>query len=135
MVAIDADRRLIEHARATFADAVTAGRLHLIHAAVALSSGTIPFHLSDNSEWNSLSSDIATRKQLGMTTIEVQAVRLPDVFRAHGTPDYSGADWFKSKNWHESVFVFAFCLLPFDLSELEAELADHLALEEITEHV
>ena len=92
VVAIDADRRVIEHARATFADAVTAGRLHLIHAAVALSSGTIPFHLSDNSEWSSLSSDIATRKRLGMTTIEVQAVRLPDVFRAHGTPDYCKID-------------------------------------------
>lgn len=92
MVAIDADLRLIEHARGAFADAVTAQRLHLIHAAVALSSGTIPFHLSENSEWNSLFSDIATRKHLRMTTIDVQAVRLPDVFEAHGTPDYCKID-------------------------------------------
>lgn len=92
MVAIDADLRLIERARGTFAGAVTARRLHLIHAAVAASSGTIPFHLSDNSEWNSLSSDIAARKDLGMTTIDVEAVTLPDVFRAHGTPDYCKID-------------------------------------------
>ena len=92
VVAIDADLRLIQQARDTFADAVTAQRLHLIHAAVASSSGTIAFHLSDNSEWNSLSSDIAGRKDLGMTTIEVEAVTLPDVFRAHGTPDYCKID-------------------------------------------
>lgn len=92
VIAIDADRRLIEEARDIFADAVAAQRLHLIHAAVASSSGTIPFHLSDNSEWNSLSSDIATRQRLGMTTVDVQAVTLPEVFRAHGTPDYCKID-------------------------------------------
>ena len=92
VVAVDADPRLVEQARHTFADAVSAQRLHLIHAAVALENGTIPFHLSDNSEWNSLSSDIATRKHLGMTTIDVRAMRLPEIFQAHGTPDYCKID-------------------------------------------
>lgn len=92
VVAIDADPRFIEQARATFVDAVAARRLHLIHAAVGLASGTIPFHLSENQEWSSLSSDIATRKHLSMTTIDVQAMRLPDVFRTYGTPDYCKID-------------------------------------------
>lgn len=92
VVAIDADLRLIEQARGRFTDAVTAQRLHLIHAAVASASGTIAFHLSDNSEWNSLSSGIAARKHLGMTTIDVPAVTLAEIFRTHGTPGYCKID-------------------------------------------
>ena len=92
VVAIDADPRMIEQARTTFAGAVADNRLHLIHAAVGVTNGTIPFHLSENGEWSSLSTNIATRKHLGMTTIDVKAIRLPDVFAEHGTPDYCKID-------------------------------------------
>jgi FkbM family methyltransferase len=92
VVSIDADPRMIEQARTTFAEAVAAQRLNLINAAVGVATGTIPFHLSENGEWSSLSTDIATRKQLGMTTIDVPAVRLPDVFQSYGTPDYCKID-------------------------------------------
>jgi len=92
VVAIDADPRMIEHARGTFADALSANRLSLINAAVGTTSGTIQFHISENGEWSSLSTDIATRKQLRMNTIDVKAVRLPEVFEAHGTPEYCKID-------------------------------------------
>jgi FkbM family methyltransferase len=92
VVAIDADPRMIDKARATFADAIASNRLTLIHAAVGKTSGTIQFHISDNDEWSSLSTDIATRKHLGINTIDVKAVRLPEVFDTHGVPDYCKID-------------------------------------------
>jgi FkbM family methyltransferase len=92
VVAIDADPRMIDQARTTFAEALSANRLSLINAAVGKTSGTVQFHISDNGEWSSLSTDIATRKHLGMNTIEVKAVRLPEVFETHGVPEYCKID-------------------------------------------
>ncbi|MBY0496311.1 MAG: FkbM family methyltransferase [Cyanobacteria bacterium] len=53
---------------------------------------SVPFLSSDNGEWSSLSTDIATRTHLGMHTIDVKAVRLPEVFDTHGVPEYCKID-------------------------------------------
>src|SRR5687767_10481821 len=92
VIAIDADPGAIHAAQKRFADAVATGRLHLIHGAVGRDSGTVTFHLSSTPEWNSLTPAIAERNAQPSTAITVPVVRLRDVFRTHGNPDYCKID-------------------------------------------
>ncbi len=93
VVAVDADARLIEDAKTRFAPELRAGRLKVVHAAVTdRSGGRVRFHLSRNTIWSSLDSDISSRAGLAYETIEVEAMSLADLVREDGTPDYCKID-------------------------------------------
>jgi FkbM family methyltransferase len=93
VVAIDADVRMVEHLRRTFADETHEGRLVVVNAAVAdRDDDVLPFHLSKNSWWNSASRDISDRADMADRTVEVQSVTLARLIEQHGVPQYCKID-------------------------------------------
>jgi FkbM family methyltransferase len=92
VVAVDADLRMIEQARAAHAEAVSAERLRLVHCAVAASEGEMEFHLSQHSHWNSLKREVSNRQQRHHETVKVRTRRLSSLMREHGVPYYCKID-------------------------------------------
>src|SRR4051794_39311561 len=93
VVAVDADVRMVEHLRRTFAHETDDGRLVVVNAAVAdRDDDVLPFHLSKNSWWNSASRDIADRADMVDRTVEVQSITLARLIERHGVPHYCKID-------------------------------------------
>jgi FkbM family methyltransferase len=92
VVAVDADFRLIERAHKEHAEAVLDGRLILLHCAVAAEEGSIAFHLSNHTIWNSLKKEISDRNGLHQETVTVPCRRLVTLMQEYGVPFYCKID-------------------------------------------
>lgn len=93
VVAVEADHRLVDRARETFAENIREGRLRLEHAAVVeTAGGIVEFHLSQNTLWNSISAPLANREGLGERTVTAPTVDLPTLIRRYGLPGYCKID-------------------------------------------
>ncbi len=93
VVAVEADPTLIESARTRFADAVKAGRLTLVQAAVGAERSTAKFWISThNRVWNSFIREVAARNGAEHYSIDVDVRPFADIMREHGVPMYLKID-------------------------------------------
>jgi FkbM family methyltransferase len=92
VVAVEANPVLVEHARARFPEALSAGRLRMVQAAVVGRSGApVTFHLSQQRDRSSL--DKAGASQGGYAgSIEVETLTLLELVRRFGLPLYCKID-------------------------------------------
>ena len=110
VVAVEANPALVERAEDHFADAIAAGQLTVIGAAVADQAGTVEFSVSDQiTIWSSHDEDFIARNEGWGTdyrTFEAPAVRFEDLLEEHGVPHYlkvdiEGADMLCLRALHE----------------------------------
>jgi FkbM family methyltransferase len=92
VLAIDADRDLVDRAREAFSEHVNSGQLTLVNCAVSDHEGEVEFNLSNNPEWNSLRKTISDRNNLFKGTVKVQARTLPGLMQEYGVPYYCKID-------------------------------------------
>lgn len=96
VVAVEANPALVAAGEERFAQAIDEGRLRIIGAAIAETSGTVELAVSDDmSIWSSLSSDFIERNEAIGTTyrhIEVSAMPFEDVLAEVGVPHYLKVD-------------------------------------------
>jgi FkbM family methyltransferase len=110
VVAIEANPALVAEVTERHAEAVSAGRLRIISAAIAEDAGTRQLAVSDEiTIWSSLSDDFVRRNEaVGATYryVEVPAMRFQDVLEDVGVPyylkiDIEGLDMLCVKALHE----------------------------------
>jgi FkbM family methyltransferase len=94
VVAVEADPAFIRAAEQRFRDAVAAGRLTLVNAAIGGERGSATFHFSQGNRgvWNSFDPAIASRGGLATRTETIECVRFADLLAEHGTPYYLKVD-------------------------------------------
>lgn len=98
VVAVEANPALCREVEARFAEAISAGRLTLVKAAIAENNGEITFHVNlDNHHWSSTDIGWAGRDDSACEAITVPSVTLATLFERHGVPhfikiDVEGAD-------------------------------------------
>lgn len=92
VVAIDANRVMIERARERFSEAIDAGRLTLVNAAIFPVAGEVEFYVSDHDDWSSVSRANATRRGASASAVKVPACTFESVLREHGSPYYLKID-------------------------------------------
>jgi FkbM family methyltransferase len=96
VVAVEANPALVRAVEERFPDAIAAGRLTIVGAAVAESRGTAEFAVCDEKTiWSSLDSSFVARNAkwgASYRTIEVPAVCFSDLLEEHGIPHYLKID-------------------------------------------
>jgi FkbM family methyltransferase len=96
VVAVEANPRLAAEIRMRFADAIAAGRLRLVEAAIAAKAGKVPFYENTRvTQWGTTSPEWAARNEmLGAASIagEVPAITFREVLEAFGMPYYLKID-------------------------------------------
>jgi FkbM family methyltransferase len=98
VVAIEANGELVENATRRFEDAITRGKLRVIHGAVAPASmgNKVVFYKNrDQLAWSTVRPEWASRNEnLGSPSeqSEVKRVDIAEVFRSHGIPFYLKID-------------------------------------------
>ena len=93
VVAVEADPEYAEAGRRRFASDIEAGRLTLIHAAIAPEAGVATFWICDDCRvWSSFDRAIAGRRGARHHPVEVPAVRFRDILSTHGVPLYLKID-------------------------------------------
>ncbi|WP_394690680.1 FkbM family methyltransferase [Hoeflea sp.] len=98
VVAVEANPALCQMARERFAEAIAAGRVSIIEAAIGDHEGDVTFHVNlDNHHWSSMDINWAGRDDSVCQAIKVQSVTLASLYARHGVPyfmkiDVEGAD-------------------------------------------
>lgn len=98
VVAVEANPALCHMARDRFAEAIAAGRLSIIEAAIGDHDGEVTFHVNlDNHHWSSTDINWAGRDDSACNAITVKSVSLASLYARHGVPhfmkiDVEGAD-------------------------------------------
>ncbi len=98
VVALEANPTLCERAANRFANAIEAGRLTIINAAIWESSGEQTFYINlENDHWSSLDLGWASRNGSAYKAVQVRCLTLPQLFSTHGVPftlkiDVEGVD-------------------------------------------
>lgn len=96
VVSVEANPALVKEAETRFAGEIADGRLRVVHAAIAETSGTIGLALVDDlTEWSSVSPDfIARNETIGVNAreVEVPALRFQDLLEDTGVPRYLKID-------------------------------------------
>ena len=92
VVAVDANPTMVAEATERFADAIAAGQLRLVHCAVGPDEGEVDFHLSEETLWSSLATDIPSRWDRQVTRIRVPSRRLSGLIAEYGVPVYLKID-------------------------------------------
>ncbi len=93
VVAVEADPDLACAGRERFTDAIAAGRLVIVNAAIAEQRGEAEFWICDQLRvWNSFDRRIASRNGLPCYAVKVQTLPLRDLFAEHGVPYYLKVD-------------------------------------------
>jgi FkbM family methyltransferase len=87
VVAIDADPRAADTARATLRSEIQEGRLEIIHACIAREPGVAEFWICDDkSQFNSFHRAIASRDGRRHHKIDVPAIRFASILERFGIP-------------------------------------------------
>lgn len=97
VVAVEANPTLCEQAREQFADHIAAGRLTVVHSAIAATEGPVTFYANEHSEWGTADSAWAERnaRQFNAQVVEtltVPGVTLDSLLQQHGVPYYMKID-------------------------------------------
>jgi FkbM family methyltransferase len=93
VIALEANPALCEKAQARFQEAVSAGRLKIINAAISERPGEAPFFVNlDNDHWSSLAIGWAAREHSRSREIAVRCVTLKSLFEDFGVPHYLKID-------------------------------------------
>jgi FkbM family methyltransferase len=98
VVAVEANPSLCQLAEERFAEAIAAGRLTIVKAAIGDHDGEVTFHVNlDNHHWSSTDINWAGRDDSNCKAITVECVSLASLYARHGVPhfmkiDVEGAD-------------------------------------------
>jgi FkbM family methyltransferase len=96
VVAIEANPSMVKQARDRFSSEIAAGRLTVIHAAVASRPGRIRFFVCDTmSAWSTTDLHLVaqqTRAGASFTEVEVDAVPFGEILHSYGVPHYLKVD-------------------------------------------
>jgi len=98
VVAVEANPALCQMAEARFAEAIAAGKLTIIKAAIGDHDGEVTFHVNlDNHHWSSTDINWAGRDDSACEAITVTSLSLASIYARHGIPhfmkiDVEGAD-------------------------------------------
>jgi FkbM family methyltransferase len=93
VVAVEADPTLVDKARDRFADHVRSGQLELVNVAIGPERTTAPFWICEtNSEWNSFTRALASRRGCPHHAIDVQCCPFRDLLDRYGVPSYLKVD-------------------------------------------
>ena len=94
VVAVDASLESSRRAEETFEQEITDGRLTLVRRAVTSPDAppTVPFFVSAQSEWSSLTREVAGRGRTPTTEIHVPTTTMPDLLEQFGCPYYLKID-------------------------------------------
>lgn len=98
VVAIEANPSLCQMAEDRFAEAIAAGKLTIINAAIGDHDGEVTFHVNlENHHWSSTDINWAGRDESACEAITVACVSLASLYIRHGVPhfmkiDVEGAD-------------------------------------------
>ncbi len=93
VIGMDADPRLVELAKETFASHYKSGQLRVFNYAISGENDvTVEFNVSEWTLWNSLRKEIAGRDNKTMETIAVKTRRLDTLMKEHGVPYYCKID-------------------------------------------
>jgi FkbM family methyltransferase len=98
VVAVEANPELCQMAEARFAEAIAAGKLTIIKAAIGDHDGEVTFHVNlDNHHWSSTDINWAGRDDSACEAITVASLSLASIYARHGVPhfmkiDVEGAD-------------------------------------------
>jgi len=96
VVAVEANPQLCEACRGRFADAIVAGRLRIVHAAIAGKAGELQLFLNEDvSGWSTTSDKWQQTREQAKTrarAVTVRAITVADLVREHGMPYYLKAD-------------------------------------------
>ncbi len=93
VVAIDADVNLVEKARAKYADYAAKDKFKVLNYAISnVNDETVTFHISKESVWNSLKTEIAERRDTLDKEVQVRTKLLSKLFEEYGVPHYCKID-------------------------------------------
>lgn len=93
VVAVEANPRLGEAARARFAEEIASDRLCLVESAIWRESGRVKFFINDdNDHWSSLDIGWAGRDQSACREVDVESITLHQLFERVGVPFYLKID-------------------------------------------
>jgi FkbM family methyltransferase len=93
VVGVDADPRMVERAKETFAAQFASGQLKVMNYAISeTDDADIEFNVSEWTLWNSLRKEVAGRDNTATQTIKVKTHRLDSLMREHGVPYYCKVD-------------------------------------------
>ena len=98
VVAIEANPALCHEAEQRFAEAIAAGKLTIVKAAIGDHDGEVTFHVNlDNHHWSSTDINWAGRDDSACKAITVPSLSLASIYARHGIPhfmkiDVEGAD-------------------------------------------
>lgn len=93
VVAVDAALQLVRYGHERFSRELASGQLIIRHAAIAShDEGTVPFYISENSQWNSAHQKIAERKGLKSQCHQVPSCTLAALIKEFGVPYYCKID-------------------------------------------
>jgi FkbM family methyltransferase len=93
VIAVEANPKLIEHARTRFAPQLASGQLKLVHAAMAAFKGEVEFYVNlDKDDWSSMDPAYGARMNTRFEKIRVPAMPFADLLDRHSVPHYIKCD-------------------------------------------
>jgi FkbM family methyltransferase len=93
VIGMDADPRMVDQAKETFAAQYKTGQLKVFNYAISdENDASVEFNISEWTLWNSLRKEIAGRDNKTMQTITVKTRRLDILMQEHGVPYYCKID-------------------------------------------
>lgn len=93
VVAIDADKENIDNAVNKYSREIRVGDLILVNVAITESDNSkVLFNKSEFSAWSSIKTNIANRKDISYSVIEVNGMKLSSLFKEYGMPAYCKID-------------------------------------------
>ncbi len=93
VIAIEANPKLIEHARTRFATQLASGQLTLVHAAMASFKGEVEFYVNlDKDDWSSMDPAYGARMGTRWEKIRVPAMLFAELLDRHSVPHYIKCD-------------------------------------------
>jgi FkbM family methyltransferase len=93
VVAVEANPEMAQRGRKRFEDAIKAGRLTIVEAAIYEKPGTIPFYVNDTvSDWSSAYTHFGARPGTQSREIQVEAMRFGSILEKYGCPYYIKVD-------------------------------------------
>lgn len=94
VVAVEANPKLVERGHAQFADAIAAGKLHIVDRALWSGDETeVSFFINEEKDdWSSVHEGNANREGAGVTEIRARTISLSQLFAEFGLPYYAKCD-------------------------------------------
>ena len=93
VIAVEANPKLIEHARTRFASQLASGQLTLVHAAMASFKGDVEFYVNlEKDDWSSMDPAYGARMNTKFEKIRVPAMPFTELLDRHSVPHYIKCD-------------------------------------------